>query len=168
VPEQKNSTDEKLARWHGTIFSERNNHAWLDRGTPLLSIAPSEEMQAVLLIDQDHRNDVRIGQPVTMQCRHLPGHYLRGTIHEIGERQTDEAPASLTQKAGGNVATVTDKTGRETLLSSAYRGIVPLKYADELPMNIMGTRGEARVIISKRSLVGWGWRIVRQTFNFRL
>jgi putative peptide zinc metalloprotease protein len=167
-PERVADPLEKLPRWHGTPFDASNVQAWFEKSTPLMSIAPDANMQAVLMIDQDDRNDIHPDQKVTLQCVHIPGIYLESKIGSIGERETDEAPMSLTQKSGGNLATVTDKQGRETLISTAYRAIVPLPNDQKLPLELTGSRGEARVIISNRSLAGWCWRMISQTFTFRL
>jgi len=168
-PEKPADPAERLPSWHGTVFDEHNEDVWLTMGTPIANIAPSQEMEAVLLIEQRHRNDLAAGQSVTMLWSHLPGYYLSGEIDSIGERFTKTAPASLSQKAGGKMATVTDEQGQEVLLTSAYQAIVPISVKQTAGvMDSMGLRGEARVVITKRTLLGWGWRLFRQTFSFRL
>ncbi|MBQ18409.1 MAG: hemolysin D [Planctomycetaceae bacterium] len=48
----------QLSSWHGTPLEERNLHCFLPERTHLLSIAPDNDFQAVVLIDQTDRNDL--------------------------------------------------------------------------------------------------------------
>ncbi|MEZ5950521.1 MAG: hypothetical protein R3C12_15155 [Planctomycetaceae bacterium] len=90
---------------------------------PVLSLAPEDRMQAVLLIDQNTRNDLAVGQPVLLQCHSWVGRYWSSEIREIGERDTDQPPAALAGNGSG-VTVVTDARGRQKMVSAAYRGIV--------------------------------------------
>ena len=48
----------QLSAWHGTPLEQRNLHCFLPERTHLLSIAPDNDFQAVVLIDQTDRNDL--------------------------------------------------------------------------------------------------------------
>ncbi len=158
--------ERRVRPWWGTPLDERNLGATLEAATEVCLIAPGDEVQAVLFVDQDDRNDVFVGQIVRLKCTPRPELVLEGAVAEVSLRQSEYVPRELTNKAGGDLATVTDSQGRERLSSVAYRATVPL---GEAPMGLAtGMRGTARFIISNRSLANWGWRWLRQTLNFRL
>ncbi len=155
-----------LNTWYGTIFEQRNEHAFIEPSTHLLSIAPDEHVQAVLLISQDDRNELQVGTPVLLRCYHLPDRKFEAVITKIAERQTDYAPRQLSNKSGGDLSTVTDQQGREKLADLAYQATV--KLTEDTDLMRTGLRGRARFIVDRRSLGGWFWRYIRQTFHFRL
>ncbi|MCA8982230.1 MAG: hypothetical protein KDA76_00590 [Planctomycetaceae bacterium] len=165
-PGQLAEVRERLPQWSGSLFDASNRNAWVEKGMPVLSLAPEDRMQAVLLIDQNTRNDLAVGQPVLLQCHSWVGRYWSSEIREIGERDTDQPPAALAGNGSG-VTVVTDARGRQKMVSAAYRGIVPLSEKAEIEP-LLGTTGKARVIISHRTTAGWAWRLACQTFQFRL
>lgn len=157
---------EQLQGWSGTLFQKKNSHAFVEVGTPLLSIAPSEQMQAVLIINQDDRNDIKEGQPVSLRCYHVVDQIYSATIERISARQTNIAPKALSNKAKGDLVTVTDSQGRERLTDTSYQAIVKLPADSDLM--ITGVRGRARFIVDKRTVGQWIWRYLQQTFYFRM
>ena len=156
----------QLPRWHGTPLSPRNLGAMLEPRVHILSIAPDDRYQAVLVIDQADRNDIRVGGEVRIKLDDLPDKVFKGTVAEIGERHLELAPQPLTNKAGGDLPTVTDKEGRERLTSIAYQATVLLD--EDAKLLKSGMRGRARFLVAKRSLGDWAWRYIRQTLNFRI
>ena len=132
----------------------------------ILSIAPDDRYQAVLVVDQADRNDIRVGGEVRIKLDDLPDKVFKGTVAEIGERHLELAPQPLTNKAGGDLPTVTDKEGRERLTSIAYQATVLLD--EDAKLLKSGMRGRARFLVAKRSLGDWAWRYIRQTLNFRI
>lgn len=160
------SRREQLARWWGQPLDDRNLNAFFDSRTELAALAPTSEMDAVLLVDQADRLDVREGDIVGIKFDHLPDRRFEGTVAEFSLRQSDMAPGPLSNKAGGGVATVTDPSGQERLQSAAYQAKVPLSDPDNdlLP----GLRGKARCLIRERPLGTILWRYIRKTFLFRL
>jgi putative peptide zinc metalloprotease protein len=52
------------------------------------------------------------------------------------------------------------------MTSSAYQATVRLD--GDTDLLLPGMRGRARVIVDRRSAVGWLWRYFRRTFHFRL
>lgn len=164
--EQRNPLEHRLPTWHGTVTEARNANNFVPAGTPLLSIAPNNSMQAVMYVDQDDRNDLKEGQSVLLRCYHLPERIYKGTIASLSHRQVDVVPKALSNKAGGELPTVTDSQGREMLTSAAYQATVILQEETELMKT--GMQGRARFIIDRRSIGGWAWRYIWQTFNFRI
>ena len=71
---------------------------------------------------------------------------------------------TLTSKSNGELATVTDREGRERLTSVAYEATV----RSNSRAACAGMRGRSRFLVGHRSSWQWVSRWYRQTFNFRL
>jgi putative peptide zinc metalloprotease protein len=165
--EPKQSADAfELHRWYGTPLDEQNLGSLIETRTHVCSVAPNARYQAVLLVDQTDRGDLKLDQNVEIKFDHLPLQVFEGKIAAIAERHTDFAPGTLSNKANGELATVTDKEGRERLTSVAYEATVLL---DEQSGRLCaGMRGRSRFLVGHRSTWEWVSRWYRQTFNFRL
>ena len=159
--------DQKLPQWHGTPLDKRNREAFLQAGTHLLSVAPDDQFQAVLLVDQGDRNDIhRETTEIRLKLDHLPHQVYYGKVAAISSLPVEFAPSALSNKSGGDLATVTDDQGREKLESIAYQATVILD--DDTHLLKSGLRGRAKFLIARRSAWDWTWRYLRRTFHFRL
>ena len=251
-----NSPNDQLAAWHGTPLEDRNRNCFLPERTHLLSIAPDDEYQAVVVIDQGDRNDMvsaeealgftgtsgpngltvlsvlhntpaeqagivrgdRItsnhakpitrladllpdsDQPVTtnqpavlkltvvsqsspgtrqvtlelprsptrveLKFDHLADRIYEGFIEKISRSDLEFVPELLSNKFGGEVATATDRQGRERPLSPAYQATVLLR--QDTPLLKTGLRGRSRFLVDTRTAYQWLYRWYRRTFKFRL
>jgi putative peptide zinc metalloprotease protein len=167
VPEPaRDDTRRQLSKWFGTPLDPQNFGCYMTERSPILAIAPRDTCDAVLYIDQGDRDDVSVGQNVQIKLEHLADTTYDGKIEKISARESDFAPEPLSNKAGGELATTTDKQGREHLTSSAYQATVRLEGDTDLLRP--GMRGRARVTVAHRSAAGWLWRYFRRTFHFRL
>lgn len=167
IPEAKRDvTRTTLPRWSGTPLDRKNMGCTLEPKTHFCSIAPEEYFQALLMIDQADRNDVKVGDPVRIKIDHMSHKTYMGKVAEIAERHSEFCPPALSNKYGGDLATVQDKEGRERLSSIAYQATVIVEEDSDLHMN--GLRGRARVKVDTRSIGQWVWRYLLQTFHFRL
>jgi putative peptide zinc metalloprotease protein len=155
-----------LHPWHGTPLDEQNLGCLLEARTEVLGLAPDSRFQAVLLVDQSDRGDVEAGQRVEIKFDHLPSQVYEGIIGDISEHFAAFAPGSLSNKAGGELPTVTDRQGRERLTSIAYEATVLLD--EESALLRAGMRGRSRFSVGHRSAWQWTWRWLRLTFHFRL
>jgi putative peptide zinc metalloprotease protein len=155
-----------LHAWHGTPLDEENLGCLLEARTQVLSIAPDNRFQAILLVDQSDRADVVSGERVQIKFDHLPTEVYEGVIGEISEHYAAYAPGSLSNKSGGELSTVTDPQGRERLTSIAYEATVLLD--EESALLRAGMRGRSRFAVGHRSAWQWAWRWLRLTFHFRL
>jgi len=165
--EPKHKSDAlELHGWHGTPLDVENIGCLLEPRTPVLSIAPDDRFQAVLLVDQADREDVVVGGRVEIKFDHLPTVVYEGTIGAVAERHSDFAPGQLSNKAGGELPTVTDPQGRERLTSIAYEATVLLD--EESALLRAGMRGRSRFLVGHRSAWQWTWRWITHTFHFRL
>lgn len=156
----------RLYGWSGTPLEDRNAGAILAERTELLSIAPTEQMQANLFLSQADRHDIAVGTRVGLKFDHLPNRVFRGTISEIATAQTEYVPETMAVKNGGLLATTTDPDGRELLQEAAYQATIELDEAPELMRTNL--RGNARFMAVNRSVFSWVWRYVRKTFHFKM
>lgn len=163
---KRDVTRQDLASWYGTPLDPRNKDSLLDQRTHVLSIAPTENLQAVLVIDQGHRDDVQVGDPVELKFDHLPNRTYSATVETISDRNLEFAPPALSNKASGELPTVTDSQGRERLTSSAYQATVLIREDPELMRS--GLKGWAQFEIDRRTAGEHIWRYIRKTFHFRL
>lgn len=159
-------TREHLSRWTGVPLLARNINGYFEERTHLCSIAPTGAYEAVLLVDQQDRDDLAVGQSVRLKIEHLPDLVLDGAISEFSQEQQQFVPASLSNKSGGPLPTVTDPRGREQVSGAVYQATVRFECDPELLRT--GMRGEGRVLVDRRTIGGWVWRWVRTTFRFRL
>ena len=171
-PQQPNSREtgagKSLPTWEGTPLDRKNQGAFLEAGTVLLTLAPldqADRIEATLFIDQADRNDVYPGQSVELRFHHIPDVLYDSEVAEFSPRPVDHAPPPLSNKYGGPLATVSGQDGRERLTSNAYQATVLLETDRHLMLS--GLRGTAR-LDATRSASQWIWRWFRQTFHFRL
>jgi putative peptide zinc metalloprotease protein len=103
---------------------------------------------------------------VELKFDHLPSRTYSGKLDTISNRHLEFAPPALSNKADGELPTVTDKQGREKLTSIAYQATVLITQDTELMRP--GLKGWARFEIDRRTAGEHLWRYIRQTFHFRL
>ena len=156
----------RLGGWTGTPLDAKNFGEYLEDRTELLSIAPSNRMQAILFLDQADRHDVYVGLDIGLKFDHLPNRVFRGKISQIAAAHSDFVPENMATKHGGLLATTADRDGREQLQEAAYQATVVLDESTELLTPNL--RGTARFMAANRSAFGWMWRYIRRTFHFKM
>jgi putative peptide zinc metalloprotease protein len=166
-PEPKlDATQGRLNQWSGVPIDQKNRGAFLEERTHVLSVAPNDRYQAIVLIDQADRNDVREGQKVELRFDNLPERIYEGVVEDISDRPLEFVPEVLSNKLGGDLPTMTDSQGRERLMSPAYQATILLE--EDTRYLKSGMRGLARFSVPTRTAGQWLWRYLRQTFHFRL
>ena len=156
----------ELHGWFGSPLDQGNVGALLEPRTNVLCLAPDDRFQVILLVDQLDRGDMQVGEEVEIRFEQVPGETWTGKVVKIAPRHAEFAPPSLTNKTGGNLATVSDRQGRERLTSSAYEAVVELD-TDTARLR-SGLRGNSRFYVGHRSTWQWIWRWLRLTFHFRM
>ena len=156
----------RLVGWTGTPLDKKNIGAFLEERTELLSIAPTELMQATLYVNQADRYDIHEGLKVGLKFDHLPQQTFYGVISQIATAHSDYVPETMATKNGGLLATKIDQEGREQLQEAAYRATVELDESPDLLRPHL--RGNARFMAAHRSAFGWMWRYLRRTFHFKM
>jgi putative peptide zinc metalloprotease protein len=155
-----------LPTWSGTPIEPKNHGARLQTSELFCQIGDQGHMEAVLAIDQSDRNFVAEDQHVEIILNHLPNLTFESKIERIATTEMTEPPRRLTERAGGELMTETDATGREQLMSTTYQARVLL--ADPQHLLRIGLRGQAKIETAPRTLGNRIWRLLSETFNFKL
>ncbi len=163
----------RLHRWHGTPLDPENENCFVEQGTELLAIAPTDQIQAVLYIDQGDRDDLKDQMEVELKLDHLADVTYTAPVTVISPRGEEVAPEALTTKHGGPLATTPDQQGQEKLASPAFRATVEMHFIHpesegDLALIRPGMRGNARFLVSHRTATDWFMRYFYETFRFRL
>ena len=169
----------QLTTWYGTPLDKKNLGATMDERTHLLSIAPDQNYQAIMLIDQGDINEMiqddladRLRDQaankeiIQLKFDHLASRTYEGEIVMVSKGPMEYVPELLSNKLGGELPTVTDSQGREKLLSSVYQATIELD--EDTTLLRSGMRGRARFRVEERTSWAWIWRYIKQTFHFRL
>jgi putative peptide zinc metalloprotease protein len=155
-----------LPTWSGTPLDKHNVGAYLQASDLLCQIGDPQKMEAVLVIDQSDRNYVKVNDRVEIKLNHLPRQTFETKIEGIANAELEESPRRLSDKAGGDLLTEVDKTGREVPLSTSYMARAPLP-SDESLLQI-GLRGKAKIHTAPQTVAKRVWRFLSRTFSFEL
>ena len=160
---------QQLPSWSGSPFHEKNAEAVFEEGELICIVAPSPELEGVLVVDQHDLGLVKVGDKpadhqveVMFEAAKLESFY--GKIRSFSQSEMKETSASLSTQAGGSLDTKTDETGRTLPMSTSYQAKVDFENLT-IPLR-GGYRGQANVHLAWKSL---GWRLYRyvvKTFNF--
>lgn len=156
----------ELPQWSGTPLEQRNLKCLLPDGALFCHIGDPSRMWGDLVIDQADIEFVERGQEVTLTFDELPDVVLRGRIAEIARRDLQDTPRQLSNKGGGDLASQTDKAGRERPMNASYQARVAIDDPEQLLC--IGCRGRANIRVASQSLGQWVWRRWHETFHFAL
>ena len=155
-----------LPTWSGSPLQRKNTGAMLQTSELFCQIGDTKEMEAVLAIDQSDRNFVAEDQAVEIIINHLPDKTFDSKIEQIATTEMTEPPRRLTDRAGGDLLTETGPRGREQLMSTTYQARVLIDDPEHLLR--VGLRGQAKIHTAPRTLGSRRWRLLTETFNFKL
>ena len=158
----------QLSDWSGTPLMKRNLGAFLQAKPPVLfcQIGDPEKMEATLVIDQSKVDFVAVDDKVEIKLDELPHDVLDGVIDEIAADELEVSPRNLSAKAGGELPTQTDDTGAERPLNPSYQARVFLDDPEGLLRP--GFRGRAKIHTKPQTLGRRAWRLISETFSFKL
>jgi putative peptide zinc metalloprotease protein len=157
----------QLPSWSGTPLDEEIHRPFLKEGTLFCQIGDPRKLEAVLVIDQGDIDYVKEDQEVDLKIDALPHDTLHGKIERISISNLKITPQRISTKAQGELASKTDpETGMETPQSASYQAIVPID--DDEGVMLIGLRGRAKIHAEPLSLGKRLWRMIMNTFNFRL
>jgi putative peptide zinc metalloprotease protein len=159
--------EEKLPMWSGTPLESHNLGASLEPNVLFCQVGDPKSLEAVLVVDQADRNLVKEGDLVDIKLEGFPSTTIHSEIEEIAGSELKISPPRLATKHGGELPTKTDPhTGVERPQSTSYQARVPIEDPEaEYPL---GQRGQARVYTRWLSLGDRFWRMLSQTFNFKM
>ena len=156
----------RLPAWTGHPLDEQNLGATLTEGTVLCLVGGPRRFEAVMVIDQSEVEFVAKGQPVELKLDAFSWRTFTGTVAEMAETHIETGSERLSVKAGGQVPTETDPSGREVPISTSYEALMKLDDPDAV--FTPGMRGTARIQVGSRTVGQWLLRLLWQTFNFRM
>ncbi len=143
-----------LRSWTGSPLQEQNRGCFVKPGTTVCLVGPKQSRAAVLLVNQDDINLVRVGQPARMVWHELSGEVLTGRITEIAALDLDLLPRDAVQRL--NLPALPTAEGTLVPVGTWYQARVHLDPTDApLPR---GAAGAAKILIAPQSL---GTRIIR-------
>ncbi len=90
----------QLPTWSGSPLDARNLGSWLDAGTVLCLVADSEDLEALVMIDQADVAEVQPGQAVRILLESSPVKILTGEVIQVARRSAERSATSPTQDAG--------------------------------------------------------------------
>jgi putative peptide zinc metalloprotease protein len=156
----------KLPAWSGNALDDRNLGATFVEGTVLCLIGDPERFEAVMVVDQSEVEFIAAGQRVDLKLDAFPWQTFTGRVDQIAESHIESGSERLSVKAGGQVPTETDPSGREVPISTSYEALMTLD--DSEAVFTPGMRGTARIQVGSRTVGRWLLRLLWQTFNFRM
>lgn len=165
VAAQKDSSG-KLPSWTGHALAEKNLGATFMQGTVLCMVGDAQKFEAVMVVDQSEMEFIARGQTVDLKLDAFPWQTFTGTIDLIAETHIESGSERMSVKAGGQVPTRTDESGRELPISTSYEAMTTLEDPDAVLTP--GMRGTARIQVGSRTVGQWLLRLIWQTFNFRM
>jgi len=157
----------QLPSWSGTPLDEESYRPFLKEGVLFCLVGDPRNLEAILVIDQGDIDYVKENQAVDLKFDALPHDTLHGRIDRISVSNLKITPRRLSTKAGGELPSKVDpETGVETPQSASYQALVPI--TDEEGVVLVGLRGRAKIHTAPLSLGARLWRLITNTFNFRL
>jgi len=157
----------QLPSWSGTPLDEKHYRPYLKDGQLFCQVGDPRHKEAVLVIDQGDANFVRPGQEVDLKFDAFPHDTLHGEIERISIANLKITPRRLSTTAGGELPSTKDpETGLEKPQSASYQATVPIE--DTEGVMTVGLRGRAKIHTDWLSLGSRLWRLIMNTFNFRL
>jgi putative peptide zinc metalloprotease protein len=155
-----------LPSWSGTPLQPENVGCFLEKSTLFCLVGNQDEMEAILYVDQSDVGFVDIGQEVEVKVDELPHDVLRGTVEEISPDAVKVVPEHMSTKSKGELATETDESGKEIPQSASFQVRVHLDDPDHVLR--LALRGRAKVHCAPQTLATRLWRLLTDTFHFRL
>ncbi len=159
-----------LPTWSGTPLDEENHRPFLKEGTLFCQVGDPRQVEAIVIIDQGDIDYVQPDQAVDLKFDALPHDTLHGKIERISDSKIVDlritARRSSTAVSGDVPTTKDPETGVEKPQSASYQAVVPI--TDEEGVLLIGLRGRAKIHTEWLSLGSRLWRLVMNTFRFRL
>ncbi|MEM1063021.1 MAG: HlyD family efflux transporter periplasmic adaptor subunit, partial [Planctomycetota bacterium] len=159
------SDGDRLETWSGRPTDPQNAGAFFEPGTLLGTIATGDDYQVRLYVPQHVRDDLEVGQPVSIRIESVPDRLFEGTIEEFAPEGQEFAEEAVSVKYGGGFATETDRSGRERFLTPSY--VARVRVGDPDGLIVPGTRGVARFSRKSRPALSWLWRSAQQLIALR-
>ena len=162
-----NSDSSKLNDWHGSPLEQRNLGAYLNQSTFVGQVIDDmTQLEAVLAIDQSDIEFVRPSQKVELLIHQIPLKIFESETETISPSEMKSTPKSLSSKHGGDIVTITNRSGDDVPESTKYLVNVTLENPDQLILP--GSSGKAKIRTGSQTVGQRIWRLISRTFQFEL
>jgi len=155
-----------LSQWSGTPFDDRNRGVLMEKTQLFCRIGDPEQLEVVFVIDQYDLELVESGQHVGIKLEAYAGETFETKVTKISHLPMQFSPKSLSNQAGGDLATKTTKDGYQTPISASYQASAPID-SPSAPL-YPDMRGRARISTGWQPLGSRLWRYAMKTFHFDL
>ena len=158
--------DLQLDSWTGSTMDPKNLGATLPSGRLFCQIGDPKKMDAAMVVEQGEMDFLEKGQVVEIKLDVLPGATFETKIERLSYEKLLYAPKRLSNKAQGEIETVTDETGAEKPINTLYQAEAEI--IDDTGVVRPGMIGRAKIHAGYQTLGQRFWRFLTQTFNFKL
>lgn len=166
LQQEKPPTTEELPAWSGSPFDRANRGVHLNISDLLCQIGDTQQLEAILTIDQADIEFVALGQKAIIILNALTNQRWKGAIDQISKDRMPMTPPSLSKQKGGNLATRTDARGVQRPLNATYPATVSLD--DPQSLVEPDFRGRAKIRAGYQTLWERLFRYLSKTFHFDL
>ena len=166
----RDATAGDLAQWSQTPLSQQNLGAWFEANTLFGIVGDSDEMVALIVIDQSDVQLLQPGQSVLAQCHQFAGAFLHTELEAISRDELLQVPPELSQSHGGPIAVKMNRNGEEQPLLKAYSAFAKLDSAEirrqQLEM-VPGMQGQVKILVGSSSIGSRVKRYLSSVIKFR-
>jgi putative peptide zinc metalloprotease protein len=155
-----------LPHWSGTPVEPENRGAYLKAGDLLCQVGDPARLDVMVVVDESEVEFVRKGQATTLRLASDPLNTRQGQVREIAQRELQNSPQSLSNQAGGTLATRVDAAGNLRPLHTSYLIRVPLNDASGRLRE--GVRGKGCIEADWMPLGQWLWYQGARLFRFEM
>jgi putative peptide zinc metalloprotease protein len=157
---------QELHAWDGRPLDLVNLGATLEPGTLLCEIGDPTQWQALVVIDQEDVDFIKTGDAAEILLDAVPHRTWKCQVDEVALGQLLETPRRLSNKAGGDLATLGDGGQSERPASTSY--MVRVRIEDPDGSLRVGWRGTARIAVAAQPISTRVLRWAGRTFHFNL
>ena len=156
-----------LPRQQGSLFSDRNLGAWVERGDLVCQIGQPDDFEVVLIVEQAAIDKVAIGQSVRVRLDEYPAATLNGEVSDVSSAALDSVPPEVSARCGGLIQTQPAPSGAPQ--PSTRSSQVVSTFSKQLPdvRLTAGMRGRARIRLNDESIGGRMIRYLQNAIQFR-
>lgn len=151
-------SEDSLAEWFGKPLDEANRGATVKEQTLLCYVGETSRFDAVVLVDQDAVEFVRVGNKVGLQFQSLPGSIGDGIVEEISTARSEAMPREIA------VSHLAPNRGGRSPSSAEVAYEVRVRFSKDEGTPLYSP-GRARISCGWFSLGSRLWRLLRHTFS---
>lgn len=164
--QKKIERDGLLPMWYDTPFEQKNLGAFLNTGDAFCLLGDPKRMKATLVVTQSQKDFIKEGQDVDVNLNECPFRVFSGKTKDVATEELKSVSPRLSNKNKGEVSTTTEQDGTEKPQTPSYKVDVPLDNSEGLLS--VGLTGQAKIHAEPQTIAFRIWRIIAETFNFKI